>query len=73
MTGSVAIGDGEKEQLPAVIVTDITGCCGMGLEFTLSNANFPDGYPEPGKVIILIGELVQAADKHYRLQNARLE
>lgn len=71
--GSYCVFDGGDVKLPAVIVTDITGCCAMGLEFSLDGCNFPNSYPEVANKITLIGVFGKDTDGHYRLQKAVLE
>ncbi len=62
---------------PAVIIADATACCSQGLEFVLEeNPSYPDGYPEMGTDITVVGtfETYREEDKLYcRLQNARIQ
>ena len=47
--------DGGSQTRCSCIVWDNTKCCTAGLDFVLEGKNYPDGYPEIGKTIIVEG------------------
>ncbi len=40
----------------AILIMDATACCTQGIEFILSDAAYPDDYPEIGETATVIGE-----------------
>lgn len=58
------------------IIEDALACCAQGLEFSLADApDYPDGYPEPGSQITVVGTVElfeQNGFRHLRLGNAYL-
>ena len=47
--------DGGSQTRCSCIVWDNTKCCTAGLDFVLEGKNYPDGYPEIGKTIVVEG------------------
>lgn len=44
---------------PAVLIADATACCSQGMEFVLEGEpEYPDGYPEIGTNITIVGTFV---------------
>lgn len=46
--------DGTK-YYPACLIQDATACCAQGIEFLLTGAEYPDGYPEIGSTVTVTG------------------
>lgn len=57
MSGQFAIYYDESTEIYyfACIVADATACCSQGIEFVLTDAEYPDDYPELGEEITVSG------------------
>ena len=75
--GAFEVHENEERRTYNCVVQDATACCSQGLPFEMAeNLNYPDDFPERGKMITVTGKFRIFKEKGYSriaLVNAKFE